>query len=508
MSDVSLDSERHQPDIDDATRQLIYRLLIEDVDDVAHNDTGRIREEHIPDNKLTSQRDKEGYVARINRLLDQPLSPGIAQAAVPRADKLVVDDKPKKLAFIDHEIVGLTKGNKSLAIIDHTASKLNTRLCDETRAKSVLSKSAIIKSNITSVNHGNNDDGLIAKCNPLDVSGAESTDQNLSVHSYERKDQAGPSSYHGFRSSHIERQVCTSCYESIASSDIVCVPCGHEYCRDCLQQIFLRSINDEALFPPKCCRIPIPLGPLRSFIDADVAKAYEQTKVEYETPNRTYCFSSKCSAFVPADAIKDDIAECQECKCRTCTICKQAEHFGPCLDQCGDRQVLQLAEKLEWQSCAQCWTVVELADGCHHIMLLAPTASRESLRYVLTASRCRCGAEFCYVCGKTWKICRCEFWPLAPDEEHYHKYRLLTKETQQQQPPPSKFAARSSIAAAANLVLAQEMCDHREWSRIEGSSSWICEDCYNERPGHIYECTQCCLMVCVRCMRRRLRALL
>jgi len=26
---------------------------------------------------------------------------------------------------------------------------------------------------------------------------------------------------------------------------------------------------------------------------------------------------------------------------------------------------------------------------------------------VLTDSRCRCGAQFCYVCGARWKTCGC-----------------------------------------------------------------------------------------------------
>jgi hypothetical protein len=74
---------------------------------------------------------------------------------------------------------------------------------------------------------------------------------------------------------------------------------------------------------------------------------------------------------MPTHNIKDGIAKCQECQCRTCTVCKQAEHFGPCIDQEGDRQVLQLAEELDWQSCAECWTLVELTVGCNHIRFVA-----------------------------------------------------------------------------------------------------------------------------------------
>ncbi|KAI9803159.1 MAG: hypothetical protein M1833_001230 [Piccolia ochrophora] len=50
--------------------------------------------------------------------------------------------------------------------------------------------------------------------------------------------------------------------------------------------------------------------------------------------------------------------------------------------------VLQESERNGWRRCYNCRTMVELSVGCRHIT-------------------CKCGAEFCYVCGARWKTCPC-----------------------------------------------------------------------------------------------------
>ncbi|KAJ8125734.1 hypothetical protein O1611_g7905 [Lasiodiplodia mahajangana] len=56
--------------------------------------------------------------------------------------------------------------------------------------------------------------------------------------------------------------------------------------------------------------------------------------------------------------------------------------------------VLQIARRERWQRCQKCFTMVELNHGCFHIT-------------------CKCGAQFCYLCGAKWKTCQCDHW-----EEH------------------------------------------------------------------------------------------
>ncbi|RYP06431.1 hypothetical protein DL764_003167 [Monosporascus ibericus] len=52
------------------------------------------------------------------------------------------------------------------------------------------------------------------------------------------------------------------------------------------------------------------------------------------------------------------------------------------------RQILHQAKEEGWQRCSKCRILVELKEGCNHMM-------------------CRCGAEFCMMCGAKWKSCEC-----------------------------------------------------------------------------------------------------
>ncbi|KAL2838672.1 hypothetical protein BJX68DRAFT_259150 [Aspergillus pseudodeflectus] len=75
-----------------------------------------------------------------------------------------------------------------------------------------------------------------------------------------------------------------ACREQIDFVNVVGAPCRHEYCRS---------------FPiplPRCCRQPINLITARIFLESDLVEQYE--KKRFETPNRTYCYSSDCGAFI------------------------------------------------------------------------------------------------------------------------------------------------------------------------------------------------------------------
>lgn len=74
----------------------------------------------------------------------------------------------------------------------------------------------------------------------------------------------------------------------------------------------------------------------------------------------------------------------------TCVDCRAWAHNDA--TQCTENQDMQLVQKLAleegWRRCYRCHTMVEHKNACRHIT-------------------CRCGAEFCYVCGKVWWTCGC-----------------------------------------------------------------------------------------------------
>ena len=53
------------------------------------------------------------------------------------------------------------------------------------------------------------------------------------------------------------RQRYTSCTEEYPVSDIIQTECAHNYCRECTLRLFKDSFANEALFPLRCCRLPI-----------------------------------------------------------------------------------------------------------------------------------------------------------------------------------------------------------------------------------------------------------
>ena len=53
-------------------------------------------------------------------------------------------------------------------------------------------------------------------------------------------------------------------------------------------------------------------------------------KVEFDTPNRTYCSNPLCSAFKRPESIINEQATCLDYSTITCTLCKATAHGGDC----------------------------------------------------------------------------------------------------------------------------------------------------------------------------------
>ncbi|RYO73876.1 hypothetical protein DL764_011042 [Monosporascus ibericus] len=344
-----------------------------------------------------------------------------------------------------------------------------------------------------------------------------------------------------------QKRNCEACGERKHFAELARAPCRHEYCRGCLSRLFEGATVDETLFPPRCCRQPIPLRQNLVFLDADVAQRFRRKAVEFSTPNRTYCHNRSCQAFVPPSRYAPDDGDergravaacCAECGARTCTECKAAAHGGgDCPNDVQLQQVIQLARDQGWQRCQNCWGMVELNMGCNHMT-------------------CRCGFQFCYVCGSRWKTCQCEHWDehrlleraqqidardrdrdrededaaaaAAPREEavlpveaaagQQHEEGLDARLERLMRPVEAAAAPREEVVlpveAAARQqhearierlmrhLVANHECEHELWRGRRGPRA--CEECGDEMPLFIYECRQCHIMACRRCRYHRL----
>ncbi|KAG9743134.1 hypothetical protein KCU73_g8485, partial [Aureobasidium melanogenum] len=175
---------------------------------------------------------------------------------------------------------------------------------------------------------------------------------------------------------------CTSCEDHFPAKDLVTTTCGHCYCGECLKLVFNAAISDESLYPPSCCaHTPIPIEHAKRFLDRGFEETFEEKGVEFNTVDRTYCSDPTCSTFIPPAAIRRGTAYCWICDKTTCVVCKTPGHEGDCPTDLELAAMLKYAEEMHWQRCYSCFSVVQRWDGRNHM-------------------ECRCGAAFCYTCGR------------------------------------------------------------------------------------------------------------
>ncbi|KAF4983168.1 hypothetical protein FDECE_17362 [Fusarium decemcellulare] len=270
-------------------------------------------------------------------------------------------------------------------------------------------------------------------------------------------------------------QACVSCAHRLPVEDLSVCPCSHAYCAGCLVILVEGSLRDTTLFPPRCCKQHIPVDNGNPHFSTDLLARFQAKKLEYETPNPTYCSVSTCSAFIPPQLIENDIASCPLCPQKTCVHCATQSHTGLCPEDATSQELLQLAQDEGWQRCKACGVIVQLNQGCNHIT-------------------CRCGAEFCYKCGETWKTCECAQWDEA---EIWDRANAVAARA----PGPPLIQPQLIQRIMQNLRVNHE-CDHDSWRRRRGM--YVCENCTELMPHFIYECEQCALMACASCRWNRL----
>lgn len=294
----------------------------------------------------------------------------------------------------------------------------------------------------------------------------------------------------------IEQRRCVSCMTDVPFFETVQCPCSHEYCRECIADLFKAAMYDESLFPPRCCRQTVPFGLNRIFLPAKLVGQYRAKELEYATKDRTYCHLPNCSTFIAPVSIKGDIAICPKCQSETCSICKSQSHEDNCPQDTATLDLLRIAEENDWQRCYSCRRMVDLITGCNHISMFKRPFGTSLLIDILVA--CHCGAQFCYVCGVQWKDCRCDQW-----DEHRLLDRanvLVDRDARGVQIEQADRAVR--VERERYNLVENHQCLHQRWRSRGGS--FQCEECYHQLPQFIYECRDCRILACRRCRFNRL----
>ena len=161
---------------------------------------------------------------------------------------------------------------------------------------------------------------------------------------------------------------CVICDDAKAKGDTLTVPCDHDYCDDCLNELFDLASKDESMWPASCCRQQIPLQQAKLFLALDVAERFQAKSEEFGTIDRTYCSKPDCSVFLSPTLVDGDKISCKACGTETCTICKAAGHDGDCPSHPAVQSLMEFAETRGLRQCYSCKRMIELDTGCFHMM--------------------------------------------------------------------------------------------------------------------------------------------
>ena len=161
---------------------------------------------------------------------------------------------------------------------------------------------------------------------------------------------------------------CASCLEVVESNIGYQSKCGHSFCDECTKDLYLASIRDEELYPPRCCGQVFPPGIALRMLDFKQLRDFGERAMEYAAKDRVYCADPMCSRFIPPFHIEGEVGTCSACKQQTHVPCRALAHPGiDCPLDVDLQNVLAIAQEEEWKRCSRCHTMVELGDGCNHI---------------------------------------------------------------------------------------------------------------------------------------------
>ncbi|KAI1482835.1 hypothetical protein F4774DRAFT_416824 [Daldinia eschscholtzii] len=219
---------------------------------------------------------------------------------------------------------------------------------------------------------------------------------------------------------------CVSCLDDFNPKDMIKAPC-HSYCKPCFLRLIRTACDNEQQWPPKCCLNSIPSSTIILNVDSELKKLYHDRGAEWDLPisERVYCNFAGCSLWLRPDQINRarNIARCSTGHW-TCIICRGPQHEGDACPE--DRDMMktdELAEEEGWKRCYGCHAYVEHREACQHMT-------------------CRCGAEFCYVCGARWRTCMCTMEQLAAVKRSAEERRQARQDREAQEEAEIQEALR------------------------------------------------------------------
>ena len=193
-----------------------------------------------------------------------------------------------------------------------------------------------------------------------------------------------------------ERVTCPICYDEVSHPEQL--GCGHVYCSGCLRH-YLASAPETKTFPLVClgdeaaCKMPISLPLIRRFMTPQAFQALVEAAfrsyLDQHSQELKYCTTPDCQQ-IYRHSPEMRVLQCPSCFSSICSACDEEAHEGVTCQERRDQKNPSVQDRLfnEWANehgkrCPECKSVIEKTEGCNHIT-------------------CRCGAHFCWKCGKTF----------------------------------------------------------------------------------------------------------
>ncbi|RZB50953.1 putative E3 ubiquitin-protein ligase ARI9 [Glycine soja] len=193
--------------------------------------------------------------------------------------------------------------------------------------------------------------------------------------------------------------LCGICFDDKPLSDMFKDgKCNHPFCTHCISKHVVTQIHQSILkviCPDPNCYVEFKPEYLRTILPCDVIDRWECLRRESLIlgSEKTYCPFKDCSVLlVNQGGEVATSAECPSCHRRFCAHCKAPWHGRKKCKEFQrvkknekklDKKFFNLAKEKNWKKCPHCTMFVQRCGGCDHIA-------------------CRCGCNFCYICGKNW----------------------------------------------------------------------------------------------------------
>ncbi len=148
-----------------------------------------------------------------------------------------------------------------------------------------------------------------------------------------------------------------------------------------------------------------------------------------------------------------------------------------------------------------------LQSNCRTLYGVQPhdvsTIYRSTLTFICLkcACRCKCSAEFCYVCGVQWKDCTCDIW-----EERNLLRRAEQVVDREVNYPLAAPERQHRVVQMQRELRENHECSHPgRWEKQEGyqRKGFRCEIRSARHWKYILRCRHCHVLACEDCRRHR-----